>query len=191
MIFVLCLSLFDPFAGKLYWSKVCFVKHLWEHSVYWDVFKGAKNHERVLSIQAALILYSGCQSSKTDSVNNISPTLTNDENSFDNLVVTSPNKKEKDGCLAKNVEKSQAVASATSVKRKLCSPLKAKQNNEKTDGVHGDSRNMNGVENKNTKPNTPRKQKLSQPLLQTPQKRRRNFSGGSDSGVECPAEILT
>jgi len=44
--------------GKLYKSKVCFIKHLWEHSVYWDVFPGDKNHERVLAIQAALILYS-------------------------------------------------------------------------------------------------------------------------------------
>ncbi|XP_045178942.1 uncharacterized protein LOC123538712 [Mercenaria mercenaria] len=44
--------------GKLYKSKVCFIKHLWEHSVYWDLFPGDKNHERVLAIQAALILYS-------------------------------------------------------------------------------------------------------------------------------------
>lgn len=34
-------------------------KHLWEHSVYWDQFAGEKNHDRVLSIQAALIIYSG------------------------------------------------------------------------------------------------------------------------------------
>ena len=46
-------------AGKLYRSKVCFTKHLWEHSVYWDLFDGERNQDRVLSIQAALILYSG------------------------------------------------------------------------------------------------------------------------------------
>ncbi|KAL4217024.1 hypothetical protein ACF0H5_023480 [Mactra antiquata] len=44
--------------GKLYKSKVCFIKHLWEHSVYWELFPGDRNHERVLAIQAALILYS-------------------------------------------------------------------------------------------------------------------------------------
>lgn len=42
--------------GKSYKSKVCFTKHLWEHSVYWDTFDGVKNQERVLSIQAAIIL---------------------------------------------------------------------------------------------------------------------------------------
>ncbi|XP_065195253.1 uncharacterized protein LOC135826574 [Sycon ciliatum] len=42
--------------GKPYKSKVCFTKHIWEHSVYWDKFDGFKNHERVLSIQAAIIL---------------------------------------------------------------------------------------------------------------------------------------
>jgi predicted SAM-dependent methyltransferase len=35
---------------------VCFTKHLWEHSVYWETFDGVKNQERVLSIQAAIIL---------------------------------------------------------------------------------------------------------------------------------------
>lgn len=43
-------------SGKCYKSKVCFTKHLWEHSVYWDTFEGVKNQERVLSIQAAIIL---------------------------------------------------------------------------------------------------------------------------------------
>lgn len=42
--------------GKSYKSKVCFTKHLWEHSVYWETFDGVKNQERVLSIQAAIIL---------------------------------------------------------------------------------------------------------------------------------------
>ncbi|OWF45496.1 uncharacterized protein LOC110456978 [Mizuhopecten yessoensis] len=43
--------------GKLYKSRVCFVKHLWEHTIYWDQFPGDKNQDRVLSIQAALILF--------------------------------------------------------------------------------------------------------------------------------------
>ncbi|KAL8604523.1 hypothetical protein ACOMHN_015807 [Nucella lapillus] len=47
--------------GKLYKSRVCFIKHLWEHTIYWDLFAGDKNHMRVLSIQAALILYGTCQ----------------------------------------------------------------------------------------------------------------------------------
>ena len=50
------LNIFFHFAGKLYKSKVCFTKHLWEHSVYWDLFDALKNQERVLSIQAAIIL---------------------------------------------------------------------------------------------------------------------------------------
>ena len=49
-------TLFCFFVGKLYKSKVCFTKHLWEHSVYWDLFDALKNQERVLSIQAAIIL---------------------------------------------------------------------------------------------------------------------------------------
>ena len=40
---------------------MCFIKHLWEHTIYWDLFAGDKNHLRVLSIQAALILYGTCQ----------------------------------------------------------------------------------------------------------------------------------
>ena len=47
IIFLFC------YAGKLYKSKVCFTKHIWEHSVYWDQFKGEKNHDRVLSIQVS------------------------------------------------------------------------------------------------------------------------------------------
>lgn len=49
-------TLVSFFPGKLYKSKVCFTKHLWEHSVYWDLFDALKNQERVLSIQAAIIL---------------------------------------------------------------------------------------------------------------------------------------
>ncbi|ESO92003.1 hypothetical protein LOTGIDRAFT_163009 [Lottia gigantea] len=70
--------------GKLYKSKVCFIKHIWEHSVYWDLFDGAKNHERVLSIQAALILYSG-----NNDIN------LNGTDSLMNLLVTAPNTPEK------------------------------------------------------------------------------------------------
>lgn len=29
---------------------------MWEHSIYWEQFDGVKNQERVLSIQAAIIL---------------------------------------------------------------------------------------------------------------------------------------
>ncbi|XP_065644628.1 uncharacterized protein LOC100208428 [Hydra vulgaris] len=42
--------------GKHYKSKVCVKKHLWEHSIYWDMFDGLKKQQRVLSIQAAIIL---------------------------------------------------------------------------------------------------------------------------------------
>jgi len=42
--------------GKNYKSKVCVKKHLWEHSIYWDLFDGLKKQQRVLSIQAAIIL---------------------------------------------------------------------------------------------------------------------------------------
>ena len=31
-------------------------KHLWEHSLYWDLFDGLNKQQRVLSIQAAIIL---------------------------------------------------------------------------------------------------------------------------------------
>ena len=46
---------FHPYivSGKLYKSRVCFTKHLWEHSIYWDLFDGAKNQDRVLSIQVS------------------------------------------------------------------------------------------------------------------------------------------
>ena len=64
-------------AGKLYKSKVCLTKHLWEHSVYWDMFAGEKNHDRVLSIQAAIILCSGRR----------------DNHNMASLLVTSPHDK--------------------------------------------------------------------------------------------------
>lgn len=44
------------FAGKHYKSRVCVKKHLWEHSLYWDLFDGLNKQQRVLSIQAAIIL---------------------------------------------------------------------------------------------------------------------------------------
>ncbi|CAH1247037.1 FAM120B [Branchiostoma lanceolatum] len=68
--------------GKLYKSKVCFTKHLWEHSVYWDLFDGEKNHDRVLSIQAALILYKNFQLAERD------------QNSLSFLLVTGPHTKD-------------------------------------------------------------------------------------------------
>ncbi|OAF72179.1 hypothetical protein A3Q56_00059 [Intoshia linei] len=46
-----------PVCNKMYKSRVCFVKHLWEHTVYWDMFDGEKCHDRVLAIQAAIILH--------------------------------------------------------------------------------------------------------------------------------------
>ena len=42
--------------GKHYKSRVCVKKHLWEHSLYWDLFDGLSKQQRVLSIQAAIIL---------------------------------------------------------------------------------------------------------------------------------------
>jgi len=42
--------------GKHYKSRVCVKKHLWEHSLYWDLFDGLNKQQRVLSIQAAIIL---------------------------------------------------------------------------------------------------------------------------------------
>ena len=35
---------------------MCVKKHLWEHSLYWDLFDGLNKQQRVLSIQAAIIL---------------------------------------------------------------------------------------------------------------------------------------
>nr|KAG5690571.1 hypothetical protein BaRGS_009233 [Batillaria attramentaria] len=64
--------------GKLYKSRVCFIKHLWEHTKYWDLFAGDKNHMRVLSIQAALILYGSFSHPELPVP-------------VDNLLVTSPN----------------------------------------------------------------------------------------------------
>ena len=74
--------------GKLYKSKVCFIKHLWEHSVYWDKFDGAKNHERVLSIQAALILCGLPGSSGEDA------------KKMTDLLVTSPHNQNQENVLA-------------------------------------------------------------------------------------------
>ncbi|XP_078660049.1 uncharacterized protein LOC144904783 isoform X1 [Branchiostoma floridae x Branchiostoma belcheri] len=72
----------DNLTSKLYKSKVCFTKHLWEHSVYWDLFDGEKNHDRVLSIQAALILYKNFQLADRD------------QNSLSFLLVTGPHSKD-------------------------------------------------------------------------------------------------
>ena len=56
------------------------------------MFKGEKNHDRVLSIQAAIILWNHCQGNGTShhsSTANVKPNL-------DSLLVTSPHKKDKD-----------------------------------------------------------------------------------------------
>ncbi|KAK7112838.1 uncharacterized protein [Littorina saxatilis] len=94
--------------GKLYKSRVCFIKHLWEHTIYWDQFAGDKNHMRVLSIQAALILYGSCQ----QPMRNIP---------VDSLLVTSPHTTEHstDG-------KSSAIeaANAASKVNPSCTPKK-------------------------------------------------------------------
>ena len=74
------------FVGKLYKSKVCFAKHLWEHSIYWDLFDGAKNHDRVLSIQAAVILYSGYQTQDNNNANSNN----NEQSNLNFLLVTAP-----------------------------------------------------------------------------------------------------
>ena len=82
------LDMFVAVTGKLYKSKVCLTKHLWEHSVYWDLFDGDKNHDRVLSIQAALIIYHGFHGNA------------NNKNPLASLLVTAPHhtdkKKERD-----------------------------------------------------------------------------------------------
>ena len=72
------------FLGKLYKSRVCFVKHLWEHTIYWEQFPGDKNQDRVLSIQAALIL---CLP------NIVTSPVKNYEAVINKLFVTSPNEK--------------------------------------------------------------------------------------------------
>ncbi|XP_074662089.1 uncharacterized protein LOC141914717 [Tubulanus polymorphus] len=74
--------------GKLYKSKVCYVKHLWEHSIYWKSFEGETNHTRVLSIQAALILY--------NRNNNCHHTSNPIDHDLLNLLVTAPQDKKKD-----------------------------------------------------------------------------------------------
>ncbi|XP_013421542.1 uncharacterized protein LOC106181637 isoform X2 [Lingula anatina] len=103
--------------SKLYKSKVCFTKHLWEHTVYWDQFAGEKNHDRVLSIQAALILYSGNHGYTEE-----------DANMLSFLLVTSPHneKKQKDynGNEAKLHNRNE---------RKQSSPLKRKRPSSETD----------------------------------------------------------
>ncbi|KAK6165331.1 hypothetical protein SNE40_022278 [Patella caerulea] len=97
--------------GKLYKSKVCLIKHIWEHSVYWDLFDGAKNHERVLSIQAALILYSGCHALPISDIDVLM-----------NLLVTAPNTPEK----KKDFEFTPPKPKVSSLTNLESSPLKRK-----------------------------------------------------------------
>ena len=56
------------------------------------MFKGEKNHDRVLSIQAAIILWNHCQSNGTGNHGNPANVRPN----LESLLVTSPHKKEKD-----------------------------------------------------------------------------------------------
>ncbi|KAL3854372.1 hypothetical protein ACJMK2_013644 [Sinanodonta woodiana] len=103
--------------GKLYKSRVCFTKHIWEHSVYWDLFEGAKNHDRVLSIQAALILYSGYQGC-----------ISVDEDPLKNLLVTFPNVPgERKDCPGSPDYK---IRSTKTTPKKRTSPLKRKKSFE-------------------------------------------------------------
>ncbi|KAL5005926.1 hypothetical protein ScPMuIL_017084 [Solemya velum] len=95
--------------GKLYKSRVCFIKHIWEHSVYWDQFDGVKNHERVLSIQAALILYSGYHGIAMD-----------EDNVLTHLLVTAPNHGDKKDLIQSEIKQSHG-------QQKKCSPLKRKK----------------------------------------------------------------
>ncbi|XP_071102977.1 uncharacterized protein [Haliotis cracherodii] len=95
--------------GKLYKSKVCFIKHIWEHSIYWDVFADRKNHERVLSIQAALILYSGYHGVAMD-----------DDNMLTHLLVTSPGNHGNHGTgEKKSTPESQILENGITAERKI------------------------------------------------------------------------
>lgn len=81
--------------GKLYKSKVCFIKHLWEHSVYWDLFPGDKNHERVLAIQAALILYSRYEGVKQEDAERLRDLLVTSPTGHDTALTQNTPKKSK------------------------------------------------------------------------------------------------
>ncbi|KAK3082666.1 hypothetical protein FSP39_002083 [Pinctada imbricata] len=96
--------------GKLYKSRVCFIKHLWEHTIYWDQFTGVKNHDRVLSIQAALILYTTVHRS-----------CTSEESIITELLVTAPNEKKEE--ITEN-------SPCPRTPRKQSSPLKRKRSSE-------------------------------------------------------------
>ncbi|CAH1789585.1 unnamed protein product [Owenia fusiformis] len=104
--------------GKLYKSKVCFTKHIWEHSIYWDLFEGEKNHDRVLGIQAALILYSGYHGYKMD-----------ENNMLSYLLVTGPHEKKKD-CSQDN--KTKIVNVKVKKSKVSTTPLKRKRRNSAT-----------------------------------------------------------
>ncbi|BFZ21730.1 hypothetical protein BsWGS_24769 [Bradybaena similaris] len=114
--------------GKLYKSKVCFIKHIWEHTVYWNIFEGAKNHERVLSIQAAIIMYCGMTSHANGA--SISDLC--------NLLVTSPHssemKQEKDSGSTPNSD--ELNSSFLAMLSEVCaeqSPLVVENGEEKSD----------------------------------------------------------
>lgn len=77
--------------------------------MYWDEFDGVKNHERVLSIQAALILYSGYHGIAMD-----------EDNVLTHLLVTAPNHGDKKDFIQEEVKESHGH-------QKKCSPLKRKK----------------------------------------------------------------
>lgn len=104
--------------GKLYRSKVCFTKHLWEHSVYWDLFDGERNQDRVLSIQAALILYSGYHGYAECG-----------DNSLSFLLVTAPHGEKKRGDGASE-EEEQHEAHAEKKRTARRSPVKRRSVSE-------------------------------------------------------------
>ncbi|XP_036361257.1 uncharacterized protein LOC118764541 [Octopus sinensis] len=103
--------------GKLYKSKVCFIKHIWEHSIYWDLFEGEKNHDRVLSIQAAIILYSKYQGEPTA------------DGLLSHLLVTAPNSHEKKR-EKESLEQCEMKASKAKTEKRTLSPLKRKKSFE-------------------------------------------------------------
>ena len=75
--------------------------------MYWDQFEGVKNHERVLSIQAALILYTRFQ------------VLTMEESNWlANLLVTSPNEKKDGDCSSPGHKKRPRTPKKSPWKRK-------------------------------------------------------------------------
>eukprot|EP00794_Sanderia_malayensis_P011035 gene11035-12200_t len=98
--------------GKHYKSRVCVKKHLWEHSLYWDLFEGLNKQQRVLSIQAAIIL--SIKSNPSLSVL---------------LVTSSNNSKKKDKKESENVANHSAKKDLNENRKRKRKPVKSFQNN--------------------------------------------------------------